>query len=259
LACLKNITGMKKIVASIQVRMNSERLPGKVLREINGKPLLGYLIERLKMSKHIDEIIVAVPDTLENKPIINFCINEKLNYFAGSENDVLNRMTGSLNFMNANIGVEVYGDCPLIDPKIVDYVIQQFINEESAFDFVGNDLSTSFPPGMEVEVFKIDALIKANNLASNQSIREHGTLFIRQNPEIFNIKNVTAPKKWFSPELEIEVDTEEDFYVIKKILENFNYKLEFSLEDIIQFLLKNPKLTEKNNKIERRWKVLRNE
>ena len=250
---------MKRIVASIQVRMNSERLPGKVLREINGVPLLGYLIERLKMSKHIDEIIVAMPDTLENKPIINFCNNEKLNYFAGSENDVLNRMTGSLNLMNANIGVEVYGDCPLIDPKIVDYVIEEFINEEGTFDFIGNDLSTSFPPGMEVEVFKIDALMKANKLAADQSIREHGTLFIRQNPEIFKIKNVTAPKKWHRPELEIEVDTEQDFYVIKKILENFNYDLEFSLEDIIQFLLKNPEITEKNSKIERRWKVLRNE
>ena len=250
---------MRRIVASIQVRMNSERLPGKVLREINGVPLLGYLIERLKMSKYIDEIIVAMPDTLENKPIINFCNNQKLNYFAGSENDVLNRMTGSLNSMNANIGVEVYGDCPLIDPQIVDYVIEEFINEEGTFDFIGNDLSTSFPPGMEVEVFKIDALMKANKLAADQSIREHGTLFIRQNPEIFKVKNVIAPKKWHSPELEIEVDTKQDFYVIKKILENFNYDLEFSLEDIIQFLLKNPEITEKNSKIERRWKVLRNE
>ena len=250
---------MRRIVTSIQVRMNSERLPGKVLRKINGVPLLGYLIERLKMSKYIDEIIVAMPDTLENKPIINFCNNEKLNYFVGSENDVLNRMTGSLNSMNANIGVEVYGDCPLIDPKIVDYVIEEFINEEGTFDFIGNDLSTSFPPGMEVEVFKIDALMKANKLAADHSIREHGTLFIRQNPEIFKIKNVTAPKKWHSPELEIEVDTEQDFYVIKKILENFDYDLKFSLEDIIQFLLKNPEITEKNSKIERRWKVLRNE
>ncbi len=250
---------MTKIVASIQVRMNSERLPGKVLKEINGIPLLGYLIGRLKMSQYIDEIIVAMPDTSENEPIVKFCISEKLNYFVGSENDVLNRMTGSLISMNANIGVEVYGDCPLIDPKIVDYVIEQFTNEKGTLDFIGNDLSTSFPPGMEVEVFKIEALIKANKLATDSSTREHGTLFIRQNPEIFNIKNVTAPEKWYNPELEIEVDTEEDFYVIKKILENFSYNLGFSLEDIIKFLSENPKLTEKNNKIERRWKVLRND
>ena len=248
---------MKKIVASIQVRLNSERLPSKVLKKINGKPLLGYLIDRLGKSKFIDQIIVATSINKENDLIEDFCEKEGISCYRGSENDVLSRTTESLISAKATYGVEVYGDCPLIDPEIVDFVINDFLMSSEDFDFVGNNLETTFPPGMEVEIFKMSALLKANKQVIDPKIREHGTLFIRQNPNLFKIKNLSAPNKWKRPELEIEVDTQEDFEVISNILEHFNYDLSISLIDIIQFLNSHPDVAQYNSKIIRRWKETR--
>ena len=227
---------MRKIVASVQVRLNSERLPSKVLKDINGKPLLSYLIDRLKKSKLIDQIIIATSINEENDKIENFCVKNNLACYRGSENDVLSRTTEALKSVKATHGVEVYGDCPLIDPEIIDYIINDFLEENDQYDFVGNNLKTTFPPGMEVEVFKFSALSDANKLVNDPIIREHGTLFIRQNPIKYKIKNIEAPIKWRRPDLEIEVDTEEDFHVISKILENFNYSSSISLQEIIKLL-----------------------
>lgn len=248
---------MQKVVASIQVRLSSERLPGKVLMEINKKPLLGYLIDRLKQSKLIDQIIVATSINEENEKISEFCDQQGILCFRGSEDDVLSRMTEALSSAHASHGVEVYGDCPLIAPEVVDYTINEFFNAADDYDFVGNNLKTTFPPGMEVEIFKLSALIDANNRVKDNSIREHGTLYIRQNPDLYKLKNIIAPKKWCRPDLEIEVDTKEDFYVVSKILEHFNYNSSIPLTEIIDFLESRPDLVRHNSQIERRWKSTR--
>jgi len=163
--------------------------------------------------------------------------------------------------MNASIGVEVYGDCPLIDPVIVDMIIEDFLNDENDPDFVGNDLKTTFPPGMDVEVFKVSALADADRRIDDPDIREHGTLYIRQNPTIYKVRNIEAPKKWYRPELELEVDTEEDIYVVLKIFEHF-YSVKnknFSINDIIEFMDDNPDLKKLNSEVPRRWKEVRGE
>ena len=114
---------------------------------------------------------------------------------------------------------------------------------------------------MDVEVFKVSSLKDANNNVSDLTTREHGTLFIRQNPEMYNILNIEAPTKWNRPELEIEVDTDEDIYVISKIIEHFNAlnKIYFDIDDIIGFLDDNPNLKKINSNIPRKWKSLRGE
>lgn len=246
-----------KIVASIQVRIGSSRLPGKVMKELLGKPLLGHLLDRVSSSELLDDIVVATSVNPENDLIEDYCNSRNIACFRGDENDVLGRTLGALKSMNANVGVEVYGDCPLIDPAIVNFMIEKFINDESRPDFVGNDLQTTYPPGMEVEVFKVSALEDSNIRNQDPAIREHGTLFIRQNPEIYKIKNIVAPPEYFLPELELEVDTEEDFYVISKILEHFKDSPSFSLGDIIAFLNSNRELTGINKNIHRRWKEYR--
>tara|TARA_B100001971_G_C17869601_1_gene372539 strand:- start:99 stop:599 length:501 start_codon:yes stop_codon:yes gene_type:complete len=163
--------------------------------------------------------------------------------------------------MNAKVGVEVYGDCPLIDPVIVDMIIENFLNDENDLDFVGNNLKTTFPPGMEVEVFKVSALEDVAGKVADPAIREHGTLYIRQNPSIFKVKNVEAPVKWHRPELELEVDTEEDIYVVSQIFEYFRAlnNENFGIDDIIEFMDGNPDLKKINFGVPRRWKETRGE
>jgi len=252
---------LNKIVASVQVRMGSSRYPGKVMYEISGKPLIGHLISRLRKSKKLNDIVIATSVNPENDLIEIYCNQNSISCFRGSEEDVLDRTLGALKMMNAQIGVEVFGDCPLIDPVIVDMIIENYLSDESDPDFVGNDLKTTFPPGMDVEVFKVSALEDANRKVSDMSIREHGTLFIRQNPSLYKIKNIEAPKKWFRPELELEVDTKEDIYVISKIFEHFQSlgKKNFGIDDIIDFMDNNSNLKKINSNIPRRWKALRKE
>ena len=248
-----------KVVASIQVRMGSGRLPGKVMKELGqGRPLLGYLLDRLRLASVLDQIVVATSTRAENDVIEEFCQSERIPCFRGSENDVLERTVGALMSQNADIGVEVFGDCPLIDPAIVDDIVTYFL-ENPEYDFVGNDLRTTYPPGMEVEVFSIGALKDSHRRVSDPAIREHGTLFIRQNPDIYRLINLDAPSDLSRPEMELEVDTVEDLQVIKAITEHFSARQDYSLSEIIQFMDSDKRLAMINQGIPRRWREARYE
>ena len=188
-----------KIIASVQVRMGSSRLPGKVMRSVLSRPLLGYLLDRLRLSKTLDGIVVATSTAVENDVIEEFCRKERVACFRGSETDVLDRTLQSLKSMAATVGVEVFGDGPLIDPVIIDQVVDYYVKNEG-YDYVGNDLKTTYPPGMEVEVFSTKALSDSSDrLPRSDPKREHGTLFIRQNPNIYKITNLEAPVRHHRP------------------------------------------------------------
>jgi spore coat polysaccharide biosynthesis protein SpsF len=248
-----------KVVASIQVRMGSGRFPGKVMKEVReGRPLLGYLLDRLRLSSVLDQIVVATSTRAENDVIEEFCHSESIPCFRGSEDDVLERTVEALMSQKADIGVEVFGDCPLIDPAIVNNMVTYFL-ENPGYDFVGNDLRTTYPPGMEVEVFLLDALKDSHQRVSDPLIREHGTLFIRQNPDIYNLINLDAPSDLSRPEMELEVDTVEDFQVIKAVIEHFSTRKDYSLSEIIQFMDSDKTLARINQGIPRRWREARYE
>ena len=206
-----------KVVATVQVRMNSSRLPGKILKKILDRPILDYLVERLNRAKLIDEIVIATSNRPENDPIENYCNDNNINVFRGSEENVTSRIIGALDKYKADIAVEIYGDCPLIDHRIVDQFIEFYLNYAEEFDFVTNAMKTTYPPGLEVEVYDVLALKRAYNIADDPREFEHGTYVIRKRPDIFNIKNIEAPNELFFPKLELELDTEEDFFVINKI------------------------------------------
>ncbi|MFH1132656.1 MAG: glycosyltransferase family protein [Pseudomonadota bacterium] len=246
-----------KIVASIQVRMGSSRFPGKVMHLVAGKPLLGHLLDRLALSQRLDGIVVATAVGKENDVIEAYCTQRNSACFRGSENDVLDRTLKALQSLEATIGVEIFGDCPLIDPVIVDEIIHAFLTDPKNPDFVGNDMKTTYPPGMEVEVFKVSALEDAAKRISDPTIREHGTLFIRQNPSLYCIRNVEAPPKYQMPHLELEVDTEEDVFVVTAILEHFAGRSDFSLDEIIAFMKSRSDLSATNAAVPRRWKEFR--
>jgi spore coat polysaccharide biosynthesis protein SpsF len=247
------------IVAAVVVRMGSSRLPGKTLAEVNGTPLLGFLVNRLKQSNLITDIVVATTDTDKDDPIAAYCATNDLAIFRGSEDDVLGRMVGAYQSRDADICVEAFGDGPLIDPAVVDLVIQRSIDTDGAADLVGNDMKTTYPPGMDVEAFSMAAFAKSETMATDPAIREHGTGFMRQNPDIFRLVNIEAPDHQRRPELEIEVDTAEDFEVVKTIIEHFAPRIDFTVDEIIAFLDTRPDIAAINQSVHRRWKEYRDD
>ena len=241
-----------KVAVSVQVRMGSGRLPGKPMMEFSGKPMLWHLINRIRQSNYIDEISVAIPVTDENNIIERFCDREEIPCFRGPEDDVLGRTLGSLRARGAEIGVVVFVDNPLVDPVIIDEHIELFQSDVD-YDWVGNDLTTTFPPGMEIEVFKVDALCDSSRRTSDPDIREHATLFIRQHPSIYHLLNVEAKGVRRRPDLYLGVDTPVDAEVLHVIIEHFNNMPYFSLEEIISFMDKHPEVAYKNRSVPRRW------
>lgn len=244
-----------KVVCVTAVRMNSSRLPGKTLVEVDGRPLLGHLLDRLKSSKCIDKLVVATTDLSEDKPIEQYCQENAVACFRGSQNDVLERITCAYLSHGADVGVMVYGDGPMIDPEIIDKAIELYQSFRS-FDFVGNDLITTFPAGMEVEVFSVDALCRSRSLCTENDIREHGTLFLRQHPDLFRIHNFEAEGTLRRPELFLEVDTQEDLEVFGQVVKHLKDIKSFSLDEIINFVDTN-NLQELNENVPRRWKQYR--
>ncbi len=247
-----------RIVASVQVRMGSERFPGKVMRPIAGIPTVGYLVHRLSQCRGLDEVCVATGIAPLNDVIHKFCEEEQICCFRGSDEDVLGRLLGSLQDLRADVGVVVYGDNPLIDPRIVNEIVSLF-KESGNYDWIGNDLKTTFPPGMDVEVFTIEALTDAAARAESEAVREHGTLFIRKNPDRYKLLNVEASGIRRRPEICLGIDTPVDAEVIDSIVSFFGDEKTFSLEDILEFLDSNPEVAQKNKRIPRRWRAYRND
>jgi spore coat polysaccharide biosynthesis protein SpsF (cytidylyltransferase family) len=247
------------VVAIVAVRMGSSRLPGKALRNLAGKPLLGHLLDRLRRAKPLDGVVVATSVCAENDAIAEFCRARGTPCFRGDEDDVLGRMVGALRSQGATVGVEVFGDCPLIDPAIVDRLVELFAQSDGTLDFASNDLTTTWPPGMEVEVFSVDALADSDGRCSDPAVREHGTLFMRQNPGLYRLRNVEAPPEFRRPEIELEVDTAEDLAVMEAVLQHFSDRPDVGLAELIRFMDEHPDIAAINRSVARRWKEFRDD
>lgn len=245
--------------AIVNVRMGSSRLPGKALRMISGKPLLEHLLDRLQLAKTIDDIVVSTSTLVVNDAIASFCAVRGVYCFRGAEDDVLARTLGALRSVGAQRGVVVFGDGPLIDPAIIDHVVDAYATADPPYDFVSNDLKTSYPPGMEVEVFGVAALADADRRCSDTDMREHGTLFIRRNPELYRLRNMEAPLGLRRPDLELEVDTESDLQVVGAVLSNFQGRTDFTLDEVIGFLDAHPQIAAINRDVPRHWKAARSD
>ena len=229
-----------KIVAVVQARMASSRLPGKVLLPIEKKPMLWHVINRLKHSQYLDDIIIATSKGYKDDPIVLFSQNNSISYYRGKEDDVLDRYYQAVKDKNADYIVRITGDCPLIDPIIVDNTISHILNGN--YDYVNilktlNDgtRKTTYPDGLDVEVFTFESLEKAWNNANEKSEREHVTSYIWNNPDLFNLSYIENEKD--DSTLRLTVDYPEDLIFVRKI---YNYLWEeekmFYLEDIIRLL-----------------------
>jgi len=247
----------KKIVASVEARMNSSRLPGKVLMEISGRPVLEILVSRLSESKYIDEIIIATTASKDDDEIEKLCKRLNIKVYRGSEDDVLGRVVEAVESVNGDIIIEITGDCPLIDAEVVDYVVEDFLRNFPEYDYVTNigyvdDNEREIAVGMDVRVFTFAELKKISEITNDKEDREHVSLyFFRGGKDRYNLHNVEIPRKWkrdFIPRLTL--DTKEDFDVIKNIYESLSIsKINFDLEDILNYLDTHREITEINSSI----------
>ena len=222
-----------EVLAIIQARYNSTRFPGKVLKKINNTTILEILIKRLSKSKYISKIIVACSKNEKDKAILNICKKLGINYFTGSEDDVLERFyKAAKKFKGENI-VRITGDCPLIDPQTIDDVISNFFSNN--VDYASNTNPPTFPDGFDVEVFKFSTLKEAYIKARQSTEREHVTPFIINNKK-FKKFNLKYPTDYSS--LRLTLDEKEDFVLIAKIIKYFKNNLNFNLKNILDLYKK---------------------
>lgn len=247
-----------RIDATIQARLGSSRLPGKVLKTICGKPMLELQIERIRQSALIDRVIIATADSPQNDAIEELANRLGCFCFRGSEDDVLGRVVGALRAYDVELHVEFQGDNPAPDPLLVDSIIGYYLKHSTDYDYVTNALKTTYPPGAEVSVYPASVLMDAERRTGKSPLREHVGLHIYQHAERYRICNLEAPPWLSRPDLHLEVDTEEDFELVSAIFNHFYPENPgFSLSQVIEFIDKNPALAEKNCAIERRWKQFR--
>lgn len=239
-----------KILAITQARMSSSRLPGKVLMEVVGKTLLELHIERVHNSNLIYKHIIGISTNTNDDVLENFCVSKQIEYFRGSEDDVLDRFYQIALKFKPNVIVRLTADCPLIDAEIIDNCIQLFLNKQ--VDYASNTLKPTFPDGMDVEVFKFSALEKAWKEALLPSEREHVTPYIWKNSTFFNQLVFTSQnfigKEDFSS-YRLTVDQQEDFELVKKLIEIVGCDKPWI--DYITYLKNNPKLFLANSSIKR--------
>lgn len=247
----------KKIVASIEARMTSSRLPGKVLMEICGKPVLEILIDRLRKSEYINEIVIATTSNYTDDRIEE--LGRKLNIavFRGSEDDVLGRVVGAVESVQGDIIVEITGDCPLMDPEVMDTVIGEFIKNYPEYDYVTNigyveNEVREIPIGMDIRVFTFKDLKYISEITDDPEDREHVSLyFFRTGKNKYNLFNIKTPDKWKRDyNVRLALDTKEDLQFIDKIYsELIKVNNDFGLEDILDYLDKNIELLKINSEV----------
>lgn len=240
-----------RIILIVQARMGSTRLPGKIFKEILEKPLLYYEIERLRQVKKVDAIVIATTINPIDHAVVDFCHLEQIPLYRGSEEDVLDRFYQAAKSFSADVIVRVTGDCPLIDPKIIDAVIDCYLQSYPNFQYVSNTLHRSYPRGLDVEVFSFDALKKAAKEAILPSEREHVTPYIYSHPKEFALENVVhtpneSNHRW-------TVDTDEDFELISRILSVlYPIKPNFDMNDVLNLLRKYPEWKKINAHIQQK-------
>lgn len=235
-----------KVVAIVQARMKSARLPNKVMREICGEPLIGILLKRLSKASQLDGILVATSHDASNDPLVAYVA--KLGYVCirGSEEDVLSRFLDAAIKANAEVIVRITADCPLIDPVLVDEAVLKF--KSSFVDYLSNVSPPTFPDGLDLEVFSFKALQRASIEATTSYEREHVTPYMRS-PQKFKQMNITNDEDYSS--IRVTVDEPVDLEVVEGVFRHYQPDIFFSWKKIIQLKKECPKVFYKNSEIDR--------
>jgi spore coat polysaccharide biosynthesis protein SpsF len=254
-----------RLVAIIQARMGSSRLPGKVLMPLVGEPMLFRIVERLRNVSAVSEIVVATSDRPEDSHIVNLCKDRGISFFSGSESDVLDRFYQAAKAFRADWLVRITGDCPLIDPSILSKLIE--FSKDKNLDYAAVATGAGalhlkggrFPDGMDAECFSFKVLEKAAQEATLISDREHVTPYIWRNTDLFVSSLMTSSVDYST--LRLTVDNKQDFDLIQRIYQElYDRSPTFGLPEVVEYLKNNHELLEMNRQFmghegyEKLWK-----
>ena len=223
--------------------MNSTRFPGKILKKIKGKRILDLVIERVSKSKKISSIVILTSTSFKDNEISKYCEQNSINYFRGSEKDVLSRFYKASKLYNSTHYLRINSDCPFIDWNLIDSAID-IASKDLTLDYVSTILSNTFPIGQHVEVFKKEALIKNHKFAKSNLEREHVTPFIYNNNKIFKIYNLKSSINL--SHIRLTVDYPKDLLMAEELLKKCNTNTP-KFDEIISILKKHPQINEINN------------
>lgn len=229
----------------IQARMGSSRLPGKILMEISGKPMLQHIVERVKTCKNVDEIVVATSISKDDNKAEELCNKNSYQCFRGSEMDVLDRYYQAALKFGADIIIRVTGDCPLVEPVQIDLMLE--LQERTKSDYVHN-IDVGLPLGIGAEIFTFSSLKKSWENGRQPHHREHVDEYILENLQEFKTERLQA-KEWMKKTYRLTVDTDEDLKLIRIIYEKLYKGIPIELKDVIKLLDNNPKLLDINKRI----------
>lgn len=205
-----------KRVAVVQARMTSTRLPGKVLMDLAGKPMLAQQLRRLKAARMLDEIVLATTENATDDPLVDLARTEGVAVCRGSEHDVLGRFVAAARAAKADVVVRVTGDCPLVDPEVTDRVVRELLDHRDACDYASNVLRRTYPHGLDVEAFFADALYRMDRLGTSPAAREHVTVVARaERPDLFLRRSVEDTENHST--LRVTVDTAVDLEVVRAV------------------------------------------
>ncbi|MBU1622380.1 MAG: glycosyltransferase family protein, partial [Nanoarchaeota archaeon] len=221
---------------------------------INGKPMLLHVVERCRLAKQVDQVIVATTTNQNDDKVVTFCKENQIKCFRGDEDDVLERYYSCALFYKADIIIRICADCPFIEPSIIDKLVQEHLKRKVDYSSTAR-LKHTFPRGTEVEVFGMEQLKIAKNKAQTKEEKEHVTYYFYTHPEQFSIFILEAEEKFKRPHLRLTVDTIEDYNFVKGVYKKMNRQDYAPLVDVITTLDRYPELLEVNKNIEQK-KVL---
>jgi spore coat polysaccharide biosynthesis protein SpsF len=227
-----------KTVALIQARMSSRRLPGKVLQDIAGQPMLLRVVRRAKQARSIDLVAVITSIHEDDDAIGMLCEENGIPCFRGSLDDVLDRYYQAAIYFQADIVVRLTADCPLLDPAIIEQVVKTF--KQNSFDYVANIVEVTYPDGLDTEVFRFETLERAWKEARLKSEREHVTVYILKHPELFRLGSVKQEQDLSA--IRWTVDTSQDLKFVRTIY-SFFQDADFGMHDILKLMKEHPEIT----------------
>lgn len=226
------------IVALVQARMGSTRLPNKVLLDLVGEPMLVHVVRRIRRVGMVNEVVVATTMEPSDDAIAACCESRGWPCFRGSRDDVLDRYYQAARHSQAGAIVRITADCPMIDPGLIDRVVREFLDCQPAVHYACNSMPIkTYPRGLDTEVVRFDALERAWREDQNPGWREHATPYIYRHPELFHLHPVVNPVDYSA--MRWTVDTPDDWAFVRRIYEHFGHD-RFSWQDVLAALDEHP-------------------
>jgi spore coat polysaccharide biosynthesis protein SpsF len=233
-------------VAILQARMTSERLPGKVLAEVAGRPMIEHQLRRLERCERIDELVIATTTNADDDPLVELARRIGVRAFRGSEHDVLSRYAGAAREASADLVVRLTSDCPLADAGEVDVVVRELEERRATCDYASNGLEPSLPRGLDAEALWRDVLERADRMASSKPAREHVTWFVyAERPDLFELHAVRRP--YDAADLRWTVDTDADLAMVRRLYDELGLaERDVPLAETIAYVRAHPEIAAMN-------------